>query len=169
MSISRRDFLAASTAGTLALSAPTLLGANSNKKYRTALIGSGWWGMNILPTAIQSGTVEVVAMCDVDRNQLDPAAKKVEQMTGSTPKKYKDYRELLEEQKPEIAIVGHARPLASAGDDRRRARSVPTCTWRSRSATRFTKARRWSRRRGKRIGWCRWGRIAACRRTTSRA
>ena len=115
MSISRREFLAATTAGSLALSAPTLLGANSNKKYRTALIGSGWWGMNILSTAIQSGSVDVVAMCDVDRNQLDPAAKKVEQMTGSTPKKYKDYRELLEEQKPEIAIVAtpdHWHPLA---------------------------------------------------------
>ncbi len=86
MSITRRHFLAASTAGTLALAAPPVLGANSNKKYRTALIGSGWWGMNILQTAIKSGTVEVVAMCDVDQNQIGPAAQKVEQMTGSVPK-----------------------------------------------------------------------------------
>ena len=71
--------------------------------------------MNILSTAIQSGTVESVALCDVDQNQIDAAAKRVEEMTGSAPKKYKDYRELLEEQKPEIAIVAtpdHWHPLA---------------------------------------------------------
>jgi predicted dehydrogenase len=61
--------------------------------------------MNILSAAIGSGTVEPVAMCDVDRNQLDPAARRVEEMTGNAPRKYKDYRELLDEQKPEIVIV----------------------------------------------------------------
>lgn len=116
MSVTRRDFLAASAASSLAFSAaPALFGADSKKKYRTALIGSGWWGMNILTTAIQSGTVDVVAMCDVDKNQLDPAAAKVESLIGKQPKKYEDYRDLLEEQKPEIVIVAtpdHWHPLA---------------------------------------------------------
>ena len=105
MGISRRTFLAASAAAGAAFVAPALHGAQKNKRYRTALIGSGWWGMNILRTAIAAGESNVVALADVDRNQLDPAAAEVEKLTGQAPKKYKDYRELLDKEKPEIAIV----------------------------------------------------------------
>ena len=76
------------------LAAPAFLYAQP-QKYRTAQIGTGWWGMNILGEAMQSGQCKVVAMCDVDPNQLDPAAEKVEKLTGDKPKKYRDYRELL--------------------------------------------------------------------------
>ncbi len=53
---SRRHFISASTAS-LALSSFHILGANPEKKYRTALIGSGWWGMNILREAMASGRI----------------------------------------------------------------------------------------------------------------
>ncbi len=103
--VTRRKFLGAGAAAGLAFAAPAVHGAEKNRKYRTAIIGSGWWGMNILNTAIQSGRSEVVAMCDVDRNILDKAAQSVEEKTGQAPKKYGDFRELLDEQKPEIVIV----------------------------------------------------------------
>lgn len=115
MTVSRRSFLAASAAGAV-LATPAVHGARSNKRLRTALVGTGWWGMNILRTAIESKEVEVVAMCDVDQGQLDPAAAEVERITGSSPKKYKDYRELLAEQHPEVCIVGtpdHWHPLVT--------------------------------------------------------
>ena len=84
MSVTRRDFLTASAAAGAALAAPAVHGADKdNKKYRTALVGSGWWGMNILRTAIEAGDVHAVALCDVDQNQLDPAAAEVEKLTGS--------------------------------------------------------------------------------------
>lgn len=70
--------------------------------------------MNILGCAIEAGESEVVAMCDVDRNQLEPVAAKVRQLTGGQPRQYQDYRELLEKEKPEIAIVAtpdHWHPL----------------------------------------------------------
>ncbi len=108
MSINRRTFLKASVASGMAVAFPYVLGASRNKKYRTALIGSGWWGMNIGRVAIQSGQCKMVAMCDVDRNQLDPAASEVERLSGDKPRKYKDYRELLDREKPEIAIVATA-------------------------------------------------------------
>jgi predicted dehydrogenase len=114
MSVTRRRFMASTAAAGAAIAAPAVLGAEKDKKYKTALVGSGWWGMNILRTAIQAGDVTVAAMCDVDQNQLDPAAAEVEKMTGSAPKKYKDYRELLEAEKPEIVIVAtpdHWHPL----------------------------------------------------------
>ena len=93
---------------------PAVLGVDKDKKYRTALIGCGWWGMNILKTAIAAGRSTVVGMCDVDRNQIDPAAAEVEKLTGAAAKKYGDFRELLDEQKPEIVIVAtpdHWHPL----------------------------------------------------------
>lgn len=115
MSISRRDFLL-STAAAGALSAAPAVHARSkaDPKYRTALIGSGWWGMNILREAIRSGSCQVVALCDVDRNQIEPAVSEVESLCPDKPKKYTDFRELLEKEKPDIAIVAtpdHWHPL----------------------------------------------------------
>ena len=116
MSISRRTFLKGSMATGMALVAPNVLKAESNSKYRTALIGSGWWGMNIARVAVKSGECKFVAMCDVDENQLDPAVIEIERLSGDKPKKYKDYRELLDREKPQIAIVAtadHWHPLVT--------------------------------------------------------
>ncbi len=109
MTVNRRTFLAGSFA------AP-IFGARAGGKYRTALIGAGWWGMNILNVAMESGECKVVGMCDVDPSQLNPAAEKVEKLSGDQPRKYKDFRELLAKEKPEIAIVAtpdHWHPLAT--------------------------------------------------------
>jgi predicted dehydrogenase len=93
----RRVFLTTAAAPLLAVQGPG--------KYRTALVGTGWWGMNILRAAMAAGESKVVAMCDVDRNQLDPAAAEVARLSGDTPKKYGDYREMLHAEKPQICIV----------------------------------------------------------------
>ncbi len=117
MTVSRRDFLRASAAG-LALSAPAVLGATKadNKRYRTALIGSGWWGTNILREAVGSKQCQTVALCDVDEAQLDKCLAEVDKLSGEKPKRYKDYRELLDKEKPEIVLVGtpdHWHPLVT--------------------------------------------------------
>jgi predicted dehydrogenase len=105
----RRSFMRAAAA------APLILGAQSPaKKYTTALIGTGWWGMNILGEAMRSGECTVTGMCDVDTNQLEPAIAKVKQLSGDSPRQYKDYRDLLRKEKPEIVIVAtpdHWHPL----------------------------------------------------------
>src|SRR5438876_10535939 len=114
MKINRRNFIKNSVAAGLALPGfPHVLG-QAPHKYRAALIGTGWWGMNILRTAMESGEVKVVAMADVDENQLNPAVENVEQLSGDKPARYPDYRELLEKQKPDSAIVAtpdHWHPL----------------------------------------------------------
>ncbi len=114
MKVSRRNFIRNSVAASLAAPGfPYILG-QAPEKYRVALIGTGWWGMNILHTAMESGQVKVVAMADVDENQLNPAAENVEKLSGDKPARYRDYRELLEKQKPDIAIVAtpdHWHPL----------------------------------------------------------
>ncbi|MFT5469668.1 MAG: putative dehydrogenase [Verrucomicrobiales bacterium] len=105
---SRRSFLARTAAAASAAAVPfPFLRAQSktDKKYRTALIGSGWWGMNILRVAVEAGQSDVVALCDVDSDNLEIAADEVENLTGKAPKQYKDYRELLEKERIEIAII----------------------------------------------------------------
>jgi len=105
MRLTRRNFLSASAAAGLAWAAPAVHAAPQGKIYKTAIIGSGWWGMNILREAIRAGQSKVVAMCDVDQRQLNPAVAEVEKMSGQTPKKYVDYRDLLDKERPEIVIV----------------------------------------------------------------
>ena len=52
MSIDRRSFLKSSMATGLALGFPAVATAQRDKTYRTALIGSGRWGTNILRVEI---------------------------------------------------------------------------------------------------------------------
>jgi predicted dehydrogenase len=101
----RRNFLKSTAAASLAFSAVPITEAKTSRQYRTALIGTGWWGMNILRTALDVGRSSVVGMCDVDRNQLEPAVDEIEKMTGSRPSSYHDYRELLQQEDPELVIV----------------------------------------------------------------
>lgn len=116
----RREFIIKSTLGGITTTAfPNIILAKKHKVYTVALIGAGWWGINILSTAIASGTCKVVAICDVDQGQLDIAVKKVKELTGSVPNFYKDYRDIFENEKPEIVIVAtpdhwHALPTILA-------------------------------------------------------
>ncbi|MBI5282030.1 MAG: Gfo/Idh/MocA family oxidoreductase [Candidatus Solibacter usitatus] len=105
--MTRRGFAGAGSAA--------LLLRGQARKYRTALIGSGWWGMNILGEAMASGECQITALCDVDENQLRPAREKAAKLSGDQPRTYKDYREMLRKERPEICIVAtpdHWHPLA---------------------------------------------------------
>ena len=105
MNLTRRHFLKTTAAAGLAFNAVPLFSAEPGRKYRTALIGSGWWGKNILKEAMAGGQVKVVALCDVAENVLEVAADQINDLSGDKPKTYKDYRELLAKEKPEIVII----------------------------------------------------------------
>ena len=69
--INRRNFMKGAAAATVGLSTLTVYGMdspNQAKTYRVALIGTGWYGKSDLFRLIQVADVEVVALCDVDRN-----------------------------------------------------------------------------------------------------
>lgn len=108
--ISRRNFLQGATAS-LVLSS---LGANatdilsSSKTYRVGLIGAGWYGKSDLFRLIQVAEVDVVALCDVDRNMLSAAGILVSkrQKSGAIPKLYGDYRKMLAENTFDIILIG---------------------------------------------------------------
>ncbi|HEY3282704.1 MAG TPA: Gfo/Idh/MocA family oxidoreductase, partial [Armatimonadota bacterium] len=113
--MTRKEFLQASLSASLAFSAVPLLAA-PDRKYKTALVGCGWWGKNILHCAMAAGQSKIVGLCDVDRRFLDEAGADVEKLSGDKPKLYGDYRELLAKEKPEIVIVAtpdHWHPLVA--------------------------------------------------------
>ena len=93
--MNRRTFIR-TTAAASALSTFNfhILGAEdkAGKKYRTALIGCGWWGNNILLSAMASGACEIVALADVDDRQIETTLASVKAGTGDSPKTYKDFR-----------------------------------------------------------------------------
>jgi predicted dehydrogenase len=103
--MNRRRFLGSITAGGVALQAPFIFAQSAGRKYRTALIGSGWWGKNILQEAMASGRCRIVALCDADSTTIEVASEQVTDRSGDKPKGYVDYRELLDKEKPDIAII----------------------------------------------------------------
>ena len=106
MPVPRRQFIqAAAAASAAACSAPAIHAQSKGKKYRTALIGSGWWGMNILKEALAAGNTTCVALCDVDQDKLEIAAEEVTDLSGDQPKTFTDFRELLDQVEIDIAIV----------------------------------------------------------------
>lgn len=101
----RREFVANSIlASTATAFAPHFFIFPKRAKYRTALIGSGWWGLNILREGIRTGEVQVVALCDVDQNQLSKCKEEVDKLCNDQPKTYTDFRECLQKGKPDIVI-----------------------------------------------------------------
>src|SRR5712672_596189 len=101
--MNRRAFL--QSTGLFLASAPYVFGQTTPAKYRTALIGCGWWGKNILKEAIASGRVKIVGLCDVHENTREVAAEQVTDLNGDKPKTYNDFREVLEKEKPEIVLI----------------------------------------------------------------
>ena len=104
----RRQFLTGASAA-VALSG---LGRHAvalpdQKSRRVGLIGCGWYGKIDLLRLIQVSPVNVVSLCDVDRNMLAQAASIVatRQQSKKTPRTYSDYREMLKERDLDIVLV----------------------------------------------------------------
>jgi predicted dehydrogenase len=104
----RRKFLQASAAG-LALSAAQSFAVDfgNSKPRKHALIGCGWYGKSAMFRLLQVAPVEVVALCDVDKNMLAEAADMVSQRQQSKnkPRLYGDFRELLKQEDVDIVQV----------------------------------------------------------------
>ena len=118
MKTSRRHFLQTSAAAATAFHAVPLLSA-PGKEYRTALIGAGWWGMNILRDAIAHRQCKVVGICDVNEQTREVSAEEITDLNGDQPRQYNDYSEMLTKEKPEIVIIAtpdhwHALPAIEA-------------------------------------------------------
>jgi predicted dehydrogenase len=119
----RREFLKAGIGGAACLSTlhTNAFAASSDKALRVALIGSGWYGKTDLLHLNQVAEIDVVGLCDVDSKMLAEAAELVagRQPSKKSPPTYRDYRQLLKEQQPEVVLIGtpdhwHCLPMVEA-------------------------------------------------------
>lgn len=120
--MNRREFLQTSAAG-LALSASSQYAAAlaDAKKPRVGLIGCGWYGKCDLIRLLQIAPVEVVSLCDVDKQMLAQAADIIagKQVSKKKPRTYGDYRDMLKEKDLDIVLIAtpdhwHALPMIAA-------------------------------------------------------
>jgi len=118
----RRKFLQLGAAG-LAMSgvARQVAAAFEEKPKRVGLIGTGWYGKCDLWRLLQVAPVEVVSLCDVDRQMLAEAADMAaaRQASKKRPRTYGDYREMLKEKDLDLVLIAtpdhwHALPMIAA-------------------------------------------------------
>jgi predicted dehydrogenase len=129
--ISRRRFLQSASAFAALATFPSLgadaLDLVSGKPKRVGLIGAGWYGQSDLWRLIQVAPIEVVALCDPDKQMLAGAVAIASQRQKSkkAPRVYGDYRALLKEKDLDIVLIGspdhwhalHAIAAMEAGAD----------------------------------------------------
>jgi len=105
--MNRRQFLTASAG--LALSAGRGLAVPyaDQKPRRVGLIGSGWYGKSDILRLVQVAPVEIVSLCDVDKQMLAEAADLVasRQKSKKKPRLFHDYRDMLKEKDLDIVEV----------------------------------------------------------------
>jgi predicted dehydrogenase len=93
----RRTFLKKTALGTAAIAGSFYIPAiGRERKLKIGLIGAGWYGMVISEAALDVGGVEFNAVCDVDTEHLNRSAARLEELQGSRPRTFHDYRDLLE-------------------------------------------------------------------------
>ena len=106
--MNRRQFLQGSAAALALTSLPSYAADFGDMKKRVGLIGTGWYGKADLFRLIQVAPVEVVSLCDVDKNMLSAAADMVatRQLSKKRPRTYGDYREMLKEKDLDVVLIG---------------------------------------------------------------
>ena len=117
----RRDFLKQSAALLAVSGLPSYAGQLGDMKKRVGMIGSGWYGKSDLLRLVQVAPVEVVSLCDVDKQMVSDAADLVatRQLSKKRPRVYSDYRALLKERDLDLVIIDtpdhwHALPMIEA-------------------------------------------------------
>ena len=119
--MNRRTFLQLGATGLALASLRNYAADFGDLKKRVGLIGTGWYGKADLLRLIQVAPVEVVSLCDVDKQMLADAADLVaqRQVSKKKPRTYHDYREMLREKDLDIVLIAtpdhwHALPMIAA-------------------------------------------------------
>ena len=109
--VTRRGFIAASSAGAAALAAPSIGAATvgPNERLRIGFIGVGGRAQSHVDSAIEiqngSGKVECATVCDVFNRYLDGTANKIESKTGRAPSKTGDYRDIINDESIDAVVI----------------------------------------------------------------
>ncbi len=105
--MNRREFLQAAAAAGITAGVTGEHVFAQEKRRRIGLIGCGWYGKIDLLRLIQVAPVEVVSLCDVDKQMLADAVDLVasRQASKKKPRTYSDYREMLKAKDLDIVLV----------------------------------------------------------------
>ncbi len=113
MNLNRRKFikktsLSAAGIGMFTVLPSSVWGAKvaPSDRINVALIGCRNHGFNILRHHLNNDDVNCTALCDVDENVLNDRARDVEEAYGQTPRRYRDFREVLEQRDIDAVIIG---------------------------------------------------------------
>src|SRR6185369_2742764 len=68
-----------------------------DRPKRVGLIGCGWYGKSDIFRLVQIAPVEIVALCDVDKKNLEEAANWAVERKQKKPQLFTDYREMLKQ------------------------------------------------------------------------
>ncbi len=103
----RRDFLKAGASALTTAGFGYAQAARDGKRRRVGLIGTGWYGKIDLIRLIQVAPVDVISLCDTDKNMLSQAADIIEHRQDSKkrPRLYGDYRQMLKERDLDIVLI----------------------------------------------------------------
>ena len=111
--LNRRKFIKKTTMATAGIGAVSIIpskvwGAKvaPSDQVNVALIGCRSRGFGSLKDHLSFEETNCVAMCDVDQNLLEDRAAEVKKTYGDTPKLYKDFRKMLEQDDIDVVIVG---------------------------------------------------------------
>src|SRR5437868_7901358 len=102
----RRTFTKTAAASAAALTAAgysRVLGAND--RVRTAFIGVGNRGDQLLDAFLTHKDQDTIALCDVYEPYLPAAAAKVVKAGGADPKPFHEYRKLLESKDIDAVVI----------------------------------------------------------------
>lgn len=113
MDTNRREFikksaLAATATGLVSIIPGRVWSASTppSDKINVALIGCRNMGFGILRHHLDTGMVNCMALCDVDKNVLNEKQQEVKKDFNQTPELYSDYRQVLERKDIDAVIIG---------------------------------------------------------------
>ncbi|QEG37619.1 Gfo/Idh/MocA family protein [Bythopirellula goksoeyrii] len=116
--VTRRDFIQKGATGAAVLGAASTFAApasaqaaGANQRLRIGFIGPGGRGLSghVLPLAKlreDGASIDLVAVNDVYTHQADKVANTIKEKTGTSPKRYDDYRDLLADKDIDAVCIG---------------------------------------------------------------
>ncbi len=104
----RRNFVKTSALAGTALTFPNILtgGLGQNDKINIGVIGCNGMGWADTTSCLKMDNVDLVAICDVDKNVIDKRKSEYTKLRNNKLETYTDYRELLASKKIDAVVIG---------------------------------------------------------------
>ena len=103
--MNRRTFVK-NISGTITAFSIARMGFCANEQLQVAVIGMRNQGSNDADSFIKTGRAKIIAACDVDSDILGQKTAAIEKKQQLAPKKFHDFREMLQDKSIDAVIIG---------------------------------------------------------------